>query len=135
MQATIQLLDATLAAAVAAQTTTPVAMPIGRVEALAVHATFAYGSNGTSAKAWLQTSLDGGVSWMDIANFAFTTSAAKRCYNLTAVAVTSIATPVDGSLSDNTAVNGFLGALFRVKLTTTGTYAGASSLKIWVTPK
>jgi len=56
-------------------------------------------------------------------------------YNLTAAAVTTIATPGDGALADNTAVNGFLGALFRVKLTTTGTYSGASSFKIYASPK
>jgi hypothetical protein len=72
---------------------------------------------------------------MDIANFAFTTAAARRAYNLTAVAVTSIATPVDGTLADNTAVNGFLGTLFRVKYTTTGTYSGATSLRITAVPQ
>jgi hypothetical protein len=46
------------------------------------------------------------------------------------VAVTSIATPTDGTLADNTAVNGLLGSNLRVKLTTTGTYAGETSLVI-----
>src|SRR5688572_33372293 len=86
---------------------------------------------GTTAKAWVQTSLDGGLTWADIANFAFTTSSAKRAYNLTNVAVTSIATPTDGTLTDNTAVDGLLGTHFRVKLTTTGTYTGATTFKIY----
>jgi hypothetical protein len=133
----LTFLDETLAAAVTG--TTPdgaITVPGGgRVESLTLHATFAYGSGGTTAKAWVQTSLDGGVSWIDIANFAFATTAAKRAYHLTAVAVTSIATPTDGTLADNTAVNGLLGDQFRVKLTTTGTYAGASSLTIHAIPK
>ena len=41
----------------------------------------------------------------------------------------------DGTLADNTCVNGFLGDLFRVKLTTVGTYTGASSLTIVALPK
>lgn len=118
--------------AVTAQTASPV--DLGRVEALTLYAVFAYGSGGTTAKAWVQTSIDG-TNWMDIASFAFTTSAAQRAYNLTNVAVTSIATPTDGTLTDNTAVNGLLGAYFRVKYTTTGTYAGATSLKITAVPK
>ena len=135
MQPTLQILDKTLAAAVTAEVHGPVAMPLGRVEALALFASFVRAADGTTAKAWVQTSLDGGTSWADIASFAFTTTSSNRVYNLTAAAVTAIATPTDGTLADNTSVNGFLGALYRVKLTTTGTYTGASSFKIWATPK
>jgi hypothetical protein len=42
----------------------------------------------------------------------------------------SIATPVDAALADNTAVDGFLGLIYRVKLTTTGTYTGATTFAI-----
>lgn len=134
-QATVTILDVTLAAAVTAQVHGPVGMPTGRVEALTLYASFVRAGGGTTATAWVQTSLDGGASWVDIANFAFTTSDANRAYNLTAAAVTAIATPGDAALADNTSVNGFLGSLYRVKLTTTGTYTGASSFKIWATPK
>ena len=136
MQPTVPLLDLTLTTALTAEISgAPQAMPIGRVESLALHANFDYGSGGTDVKAWVQTSLDGGATWVDIASFVFTTSDAKRMYNLTAAVITAIATPGDGALADNTAVNGFLGALFRVKLTTTGTYTGASSFKIYASPK
>jgi hypothetical protein len=135
MQPIVQILDKTLAAAVTAEVHGPVAMPLGRIEALALYASFVRATGGTTAKVWVQTSLDGGVSWVDIASFAFTTTSGDRMYNLTAAAVTSIATPTDGTLADNTSVNGFLGALYRVKLTTTGTYTGDSSFKVWATPK
>jgi hypothetical protein len=125
------LLSTTLAGAVTADVSSGVVVPsVGRVESLTLHAVITVAGGGTTAKAWVQTSIDGGSTWMDIANFAFTTSTATRAYHLTAAAVTSIATPTDGSLADNTAVNGFLGDRFRVKLTTTGTYTGASSLVI-----
>jgi len=134
-QPILQLLDATLAAAVTGEATAAVAMPCGRVESLTLFADFVRVGGGTTAKAWVQTSLDGGASWMDIASFAFNTSDAKRVYHLTAAAVTAIAIPTDGTLADNTSVNGFLGGLYRVKRTTTGTYTGASSFAIWATAK
>jgi hypothetical protein len=106
-----------------------------RVESLTLHATFTYGSGGTNATAYVQTSLDGGASWVDIASFQFTTTSAKRAYHLTAAAVTSITTPTEGTLTANTAVNGLLGDRYRVKLTTTGTYAGGTTLVIHALPK
>ncbi len=104
-------------------------------DSLTIQANFAYGSGGTTTTAYVQTSFDGGSTWCDIANFAFTTSAARKVYNLSrATPITSIATPTDGSLSSNTCVDGLLGSQFRVKWTTTGTYAGATSLVIDIAP-
>lgn len=125
----VTLLDETITTAVSAVTPDG-EKTIGYVESLTLQATFTYGSGGTTAKAWVQTSLDGGSTWTDVANFAFTTASARRIFHLTPVAVTSIATPTDGTLADGTAVNGILGELYRVKLTTTGTYAGSTSLVI-----
>lgn len=132
----LTLLNATLAAAVTADVTAGVFYPrSSRVESLTLQAVLTVAGGGTTATAWVQTSLDGGTTWMDIANIALTTSTATRTYHLTAAAVTSIATPTDGSLASNTSVNGFLGDRFRVKLTTTGTYTGASSFVITAIPK
>lgn len=130
----LTLLNATLAGAVTADVTAGVFVA-GRTESLTIQGVITVAGGGTTAKAWVQTSLDGGVTWVDIANFAFTTSTAARVYHLTPVAITSIATPGDGALADNTAVNGILGEQYRVKLTTTGTYTGASSFKITAIPK
>lgn len=132
----LTLLNATLAGAVTADVTSGVFVaPNGRVESLTLHATFTRAGGGTTTQAYVQTSLDGGTTWMDIACFAFATTTAKRAFHLTAAAVTSIATPGDAALTDNTAVNGFLGDQFRVKLTTVGTYTGASSLQIFAIAK
>lgn len=136
MAAPLTLLNATLAAAVTGDVTAGVfAVPGGgRVESLVLFANFTRVGGGTTAKAWVQTSFDGGSNWMDIANFAFATTSALRAFHLTNAAVTSIATPVDGTLADNTAVDGFLGLVYRVKLTTTGTYTGASGFVITALP-
>ncbi len=101
------------------------------IRGLTVEFIFTYGADGTTCKAWLQTSLDGGTTWIDIANGAFTTSTASKVYNLSAATpVTTAATPTDGSLADNTCVDGILGDLFRVKTTTTGTYKTSTTLKV-----
>lgn len=127
----VTILNATLAGAVTADTSAGVfVMKPERVEALLLQAIITVAGGGTTAKAWVQTSLDGGATWFDIASFAFTTSTATRMYNLTAAAVTAIATPGDAALTDNTSINGFLGNKYRVKLTTTGTYTGASTFVI-----
>jgi hypothetical protein len=98
---------------------------------LTVQANFGYGSGGTSVDVYLQTSLDGGTTWTDIANFHFTTSAARSIYNLSAATPNTTAVAAsDGSLTANSAVDGVLGTRFRCKYTTVGTYAGATSLAV-----
>lgn len=87
---------------------------------------FAWGSGGTTAKAWLQTSFDGGVTWFDIANMAFAVAILSKVGAVSSrIVAAAPATPTDATLADNTINNGLLGDRVRVKLTTTGTYAGA----------
>jgi hypothetical protein len=98
---------------------------------LTIQGNFVYGSGGTSADAWVQTSLDGGVTWADIANFHFTTASARFIYNLSALTPkTTEVTPTDGTLAANTSVDGVIGPMFRVKSTTVGTYAASTTLRV-----
>lgn len=95
------------------------------------HAVFTYGSGGTTAKFWIQTSFDLGVTWVDIANFAFTTSTARILNSVKAqTAVAANYTATDATLADNTIKDGLLGDRLRVKYTTTGTYAGGTTIQI-----
>lgn len=105
---------------------------LSAVSSISVEAIFTYGSAGTTVKAWLQTSLDGGTTWFDIANFAFTTASASKLSAITThiAPVAQAATPTDATLADNTINQGILGDRFRIKLTTTGTYATSTTLKI-----
>lgn len=99
---------------------------------MALYANFAWGSAGTTADGWVQTSFDGGLTWCDVANFHFTTAIAKSILNVTSSkALVAIATApcTDGTLAVNTANDGVFGTLWRVKYTTTGTYA-ATTLRI-----
>src|SRR5258708_36908022 len=47
-----------------------------------LQANFTYGSGGTSVKAWIQTSADSGLTWIDIANFSFLLAPARTVINL-----------------------------------------------------
>jgi hypothetical protein len=79
----------------------------------------------------VQTSLDGGGTWVDVANFHFTTASARFVFNLSsATPVTTEYVPTDGSLAANTAKDGILGPLWRVKYTTVGVYAGNTNLRV-----
>ena len=79
-------------------------------------------SGGTTIDAYLQTSLDGGATAIDIANEHWTTSPAVKVLNFfTDVEVDAFA-PTDGSMSSNTNQQGILGNMVRLKLVTVGTY-------------
>ncbi len=102
---------------------------------IAIEANFVHGSGGTTVKVWIQTSLDGGVNWIDIANFAFTTSSARKVTTLAIATAAATITPVDGSLGDDLEVDGILGDMLQAKLTTTGTYAGGTTLNVNFVPQ
>ncbi len=113
-----------------------VAFP-GAASYLAFQAVFTYVADAaTSAKAYIQTSLDAGATWFDIASFAFTTSTATKVSAVTTeIAPASQAfTPADGTLSDNTIIQGIIGDRLRVKFVSVGAYGAGSNLRIdaWV---
>ena len=106
-----------------------------RPVSLVIQANFTYTSGGTSVDAYVQTSLDNGVTWMDIAQFSFATTSARKAYNLNNKEVTTQATPGDGALTANTCVNGFLGSLYRVKsVVVAGSPYAGTALVITVVP-
>lgn len=120
------LLSFSPTAALAAQVTPAVALN-GSPRNLVMQANFTYGSGGTSFDAWVQTSLDNGLTWTDIANFNFLLASARKLYNLSALtAKTTVVAPTDGTLTANTAVDGILGPQYRVKWTSVGIYAATT---------
>jgi len=103
----------------------------GGAKAVTAQAKFLYGAGGTTVKAWIQTTFDGGASWVDIMCFAFLLAAATKISKVsTYVALAAALVPTDGTLADDTIKDGVLGTQFRVKYTSTGTYTGATSLEI-----
>ncbi len=95
---------------------------------IALQAVFTYGSGGTNATVYVQTSLDEGATWIDVASFTFAQASATKISALSgAIAPASQAfSPTDGSLTANTVIQGVFGDLWRTKLTTTGVYAGTT---------
>lgn len=100
------------------------------LRSLALQARLAVGTAGTSVKAYIQTSLDQGATWFDIACFAFTTLTATRLMNLSADAALGITTPTDGALADNTKLDGPIGDRLRPKVVTVGTFSGPTTLAL-----
>jgi len=91
-----------------------------------VQAAFTYGSGGTNCTGYVQTSLDGGVSWVDVFAPQFATTTATSIATVEVTGGTVTVTPTDGSLAANTVVNGVLGDRWRVKVVSTGTYAATT---------
>jgi hypothetical protein len=123
------LAPVTIAGAVTAQLSQVVDMGGKTPKQIAALAKFLYGSGGTTAKAWLQTSFDG-VTWFDVFSFAFTTAAANKLSSTSPTATAQTPALTDGTLADNTNIVGLIGRYWRVKYTTTGTYAGLTSLEV-----
>jgi hypothetical protein len=135
MPAQLTLMNETITTAQTASTKTA-ATGLCRAKSVALECIFTYGSSGTTAKVWVQTSFDGGSTWVDIANFAHTTSSLKRAYNLSALTpVTTVYTVTDGSLADDTCKDGLIGDQLRVKFTSTGTYAGSTTCAVYAVLK
>lgn len=117
---------ATAVTTAATVTTTPTTLLSG-MKYLVAEAQFVYGSGGSSLKAYVQTSLDQGVTWIDVMSFAFTTATASKVSAVSStVALAAAVTPTDGSLTDNTILNGLLGDQVRVKYVSLGTYAATT---------
>lgn len=129
-----EILTLPITTATTAQTGSIFQLRSGPVAAtnMSLQATFTYGSGGTTADAWVQTSLDGGSTWSDVAHFSFATTSLRTIMNVSSTAsVLATVTPTDGgALPANTAVAGIWGPLWRVKYTTVGTYAGGTKLLI-----
>lgn len=105
-------------------------VPVNGLRDLLVEAAFVYGSGGTTAKAWVQTRVKGGT-WRDVMNFAFLIASLTKFQKVSIV--TALAANIaasDAALADNTILDGFLGDELRIKYTTTGTYAGSTTLAL-----
>ena len=79
----------------------------------------------------MQTSFNGGQTWVDVAEFHLTTASEEYLYNLSSLTpVTTEYSATNGSLSSNTCKDGLIGPLLRVAYKSSGTYAGSTTLQI-----
>lgn len=94
-----------------------------------------WGSGGTAVKVYLQTTLDRGATWFDIACIAHGAADSVKALSVSGGASSSAPpTFTDGSLADDTVLDGFIGDQVRVKVVSTGTYA-ATTLDVDVVAK
>ena len=98
------------------------------VTSISIQWIFVRGGGGTTLDAYLQTSLDGGTTWTDIYNCKKTTTS-ENTISVNIVAAVVDKDNTDATLADNTAENGIIGSLIRIKFVTTGTYTGTSTIK------
>jgi len=99
------------------------------VGAITVQVRMSYGSGGTLANVYIQTSLDQGVLWTDIANVLLGTASEVAIINLSGMTPrTTQVSPTDGALANDTCVDGVLGDRFRTKVISAGTYAGQTQV-------
>lgn len=94
-----------------------------------IQANFTYGSGGTTVRLMIETSLDQGTTWIEVWRALFGTASEENVINLSALTPkTSPVTPA--ALSDDTCLDGIFGPRWRAKITSTGTYAGNTSLAV-----
>jgi len=84
------------------------------------------GTGGTDVRAYIQTSLDGGATAMDVACALFTTTPDRRVLNLSANAPSASFSATDGTLADDTQHDGVLGTMVRLKVVSTGTWVNTA---------
>lgn len=102
---------------------------LGGMSAVTLSARLAYGSGGTSCHAIVDTSLDQGVTWFEVARFDFTTAGAQKA--MTVSGLTPRLAPLSAAaLMADTAVDGTLGDRLRARVVSTGTYAGSTVLSV-----
>jgi len=95
------------------------------VGAISIQVRMAYGSGGITANVYLQTSLDQGTTYLDIANVLLGTASKIVVLNLSGLTPrTTQIVPTDAALANDTTIDGVLGDRFRTKVVSTGTYAG-----------
>ena len=106
-----------------------VSIPLGASVILA-QSVFVRGGGGTSCDVFVQTSVDNGATWIDVMQFAFTTTTVTKISGVRPYVALAVVTPTDGALSDNTILDGLIGDRLRVKTVVAGTYSSTSTLDV-----
>lgn len=105
---------------------------LGKIAGLTLICAFTATGGGGTCKVYVQTSLDDGATWYDIAAFAFTTSSAVKYANIDGFAQVNATAPTTGSLTDDTCKHGLLGDRLRFVVTTASTaYSSGSKVDVY----
>lgn len=98
--------------------------------AATLQANFTYGSGGgTSLKVIWETSLDQGVSWIEVCRMAFGIASEENIVNLSGLTPrTTPYTPV--ALADDSSVDGIFGDRWRARILAVGVYVGNAAVSL-----
>ncbi|MDP2410359.1 MAG: hypothetical protein Q8M26_08740 [Pseudolabrys sp.] len=81
----------------------------------AISANFVYGSGGDTVKVIVETSMNQGATWIEVARLAFAQVSAEKTVNLSGLTpVTTVYAPA--ALSDDTVKDGLLGPRWRARI-------------------
>jgi hypothetical protein len=114
----------------ATQVGTPITSLAG-LNALSLQVRLAGGTGGSKINVYVQTSLDQGQSWFDIANIAFANTPGVEVVNLSGLdKLTTPTAPVYLQLADNTVLDGPIGDRLQAVVVSTGTYTGNTLISV-----
>jgi hypothetical protein len=92
-----------------------------------VQQNFVYGSGGTSINAFLQQSMDSGLTWCDVIAFTqLLTTSGRLVWGAVSTPAAAAVVPTDGTATAGTLIAGLFGSWWRVKLIVVGTYAAST---------
>lgn len=94
-----------------------------------ISANFTWGSGAGTLKVMIDTTINQGVTWVEVARLAFAAASKESVINLTNAPRTTPYAPAD--LADDSAVDGVLGSRFRARILKGGAaYAGNTGLAL-----
>lgn len=94
-----------------------------------IQANFTWGGGGTSVSVRIETSLEQGANWVEVARFQFTTQSAMKLLNIVAGnEIVAIYQPA--ALTNDTGKSGIFGTRWRCIISSVGTYTGNTALTV-----
>jgi len=90
---------------------------------------FNWGSGGTSLDVYVETTLDQGTTWVQVAHAHFTTASAQKLFNLSAE-TDQVDAFTPAALANDKGQWGIFGDRWRARIITVGTYGGNTSLSV-----
>lgn len=106
----------------------PNACNLDGMNAASIQLRFSGGSGGTNVNVYIQTSLDQGQSWFDVAAYQFGTAAAVEVLNLSGLDKATPSAPANLSLASGTVLDGPLGDRLQMVAVVTGNYPAGTLL-------
>lgn len=103
-------------------------IPIDRFSALLLQIRYKFGSGDGEVDYFIQTSLDGGATPIDIAAFKFGKETKVKIVNLSATTPRAPFEPTNGELAPDSVVDGVIGGVIRSVARSTGKFSDGTTL-------